>query len=282
MITCKQIYTTSFFIYYEDFNLLRWVWMDNIFPSRLKQARKLKKITQSDLATLTGVSRQTISNYEAGLREPSVDILSKLIDILNVSFDWLNGKNTILLPQESLYDNVNIDTKGYIDIFSNRLQTIRRKKNYTEADCAKKLKVSLPDYVKIENSEIAPNLLVICKIAELFDISVDWLLGKDATVPLNELVPRKYIPAPYDAKLKERLIMLREIFHYSIEDVAFFIKINPKEYELFELGKADPPVAIMLNLSRLYKLPVESLSLENSYFITQLKNRFNTTMYLKN
>lgn len=56
---------------------------------RLEQIRKDKKINQSDLAKIIGLTQQTISSYEKGVNKPSIDILLRLAAELNVSSDYL-------------------------------------------------------------------------------------------------------------------------------------------------------------------------------------------------
>lgn len=59
----------------------------------LKQIRKEKKLTQLKVAMDLNVSREALSHYENGKREPSIDLLVKMSEYFNVSIDYLiNGK----------------------------------------------------------------------------------------------------------------------------------------------------------------------------------------------
>lgn len=60
-----------------------------IFPAKLKQARKDAGYTQEQVATLTGIKRSTIASYEIGRTEPDLETLAKLADFYVVSIDWL-------------------------------------------------------------------------------------------------------------------------------------------------------------------------------------------------
>lgn len=62
---------------------------------RIKQLRKLKKITQQELANKAGLSNMTIYHIEKGNKQPSADTLAKIADVLNVSVDFLMGKSQI-------------------------------------------------------------------------------------------------------------------------------------------------------------------------------------------
>lgn len=59
--------------------------------SRIKDSRKLKGYTQNDLAKIMDVKAATISAWEVGRNEPSIEMLKKLSKVLGVSFDYLTG-----------------------------------------------------------------------------------------------------------------------------------------------------------------------------------------------
>lgn len=65
--------------------------MENVFPKRLKKIMKDEHITQSDLAKKIGVTRQSISTYLNGDRNPDIIVLKRLADVLSVSSDYLIG-----------------------------------------------------------------------------------------------------------------------------------------------------------------------------------------------
>ncbi|EMG32518.1 helix-turn-helix domain-containing protein [Streptococcus oralis] len=64
-----------------------------IFGKRLREVRKSKKLTQQQIADEIGVNRGSYSNWEKGKREPSFENLVKLADLLDVSLDWLFGRD---------------------------------------------------------------------------------------------------------------------------------------------------------------------------------------------
>jgi transcriptional regulator with XRE-family HTH domain len=59
---------------------------------RLRQERKRKKISQQELATLSGTHYSNIGRYERGDAKPSAELLSRIAQVLEVSPDYLiNG-----------------------------------------------------------------------------------------------------------------------------------------------------------------------------------------------
>lgn len=62
-----------------------------VFPSRLKKAREYNGLTQYEVASTIKINQSTYANYEAGKREPSMEIIALLSKLLDVSSDWLIG-----------------------------------------------------------------------------------------------------------------------------------------------------------------------------------------------
>ena len=58
---------------------------------RLKEARRRKGLSQSELAELAHVSRQAYSLYERDLRRPNWETMAVFAKALGVSVDYLLG-----------------------------------------------------------------------------------------------------------------------------------------------------------------------------------------------
>ena len=57
------------------------------FAENLRILRKSRGMSQDDLAKLVNVDQRTISVWERGICEPSYEILAKLCEIFNETFD---------------------------------------------------------------------------------------------------------------------------------------------------------------------------------------------------
>ena len=62
------------------------------FPNIVKELRIKRKLSQKNVELLTGIDRTTISAYETGKRDPSIENVIKLADLYNVSLDQLFGR----------------------------------------------------------------------------------------------------------------------------------------------------------------------------------------------
>ena len=140
---------------------------------KITEARKLKNLTQEQLAELLGVTRQSISRWELNQAYPETEKILRLSDILGVSCDYLLKENVTRkdcdtgnkekpsmqtrLLKGLVGKKVKIDLlDGDIDVdyFTKVCEILGFEENF--------MKVS---YVKNKESEI--NLIDISKIASL-------------------------------------------------------------------------------------------------------------------
>ncbi len=56
---------------------------------QVRQLRKGRKWSQQDLSDVSGLAVRTISRIERGLMNPSFEVLTTLVDVLGISFDFL-------------------------------------------------------------------------------------------------------------------------------------------------------------------------------------------------
>ena len=94
-----------------------------MFKDNLIQIRKLKKMTQEDVAEKVGVSRQAVAKWEAGETTPDLEKARLLAEMLGVSLDDLTnyepGESMDLpVPPKGkyLFGVVNVGDKGQIVI----------------------------------------------------------------------------------------------------------------------------------------------------------------------
>lgn len=67
-----------------------------IFGNNLAWFRKRKLMTQVELAEAIGVRPPTVSGYEVSYNEPSLEILCRISNVLDVSTDCLLGLSVLV------------------------------------------------------------------------------------------------------------------------------------------------------------------------------------------
>ena len=65
-----------------------------------------------------------------------------------------------------------------MSVLSDRLKEERKKAGLTQEEVAKYLGFSRPTYSYYETSKIEPSIGTISKLADLYKISVDYLIGR--------------------------------------------------------------------------------------------------------
>ena len=63
-------------------------------------------------------------------------------------------------------------------IFQDRLIEQRKLNKLTQRQMADYLKIAQPSYIRYENGSAEPSFENLVKIADYFDVSVDYLLGR--------------------------------------------------------------------------------------------------------
>lgn len=59
--------------------------------NKLKELRLEKGLTQGEVSKALGLTKNAFTNYERGIREPSLDTLKKICQLFEVSADYLLG-----------------------------------------------------------------------------------------------------------------------------------------------------------------------------------------------
>ncbi|MDD4006214.1 MAG: helix-turn-helix transcriptional regulator, partial [Bacilli bacterium] len=70
-----------------------------------------------------------------------------------------------------------------------RIARLRRNKGHTQEELGDKVGVSSQAVSKWETDSSVPDVMLLVKIANLFDISVDELLGNDRIKETPQIVP---------------------------------------------------------------------------------------------
>jgi len=117
------------------------------FCTRLRELRKQNGLSQQDLADKMSVTKQTISQYERGVRVPDYDNLLTLCDIFNVSSDYMLGKSDVTLR---------FLTSSEIE----RLSSISKRLNTDEQSLLEKIRRLNPDGLARLNEELDMMLMM--------------------------------------------------------------------------------------------------------------------------
>lgn len=117
---------------------------------RIKELRESKKLKQSDLAKIIGVTPSAIGNYENGVSHPKVDILYKIIEALGCDANYLFQDDIIVEPKTLSYrEELHIDKYRQLDEHGKKLVDIVADIEYDRCKSKNNSIIPLPQYSKI-------------------------------------------------------------------------------------------------------------------------------------
>ncbi|MCX4253679.1 MAG: helix-turn-helix transcriptional regulator [Bacilli bacterium] len=139
--------------------------LSNIYAFRIEN-----NITQKEIIQYLNISKGTYSAWESGQDIIPLKRLNDLCNYLNISIDYA------LQINNKCYDN----SKKEIDktLLQKRLKDIRKENNLTLKDLALKFNTSPSVLSRYENGQTIILVPFLVSYAKLFNISVDYLLGK--------------------------------------------------------------------------------------------------------
>lgn len=139
--------------------------------------------------------------------------------------------------------------------FSERLRTLRLKAGYTQIELAKMINLnSQGAYAKYERGVGTPQTARLEKLAEIFHVSVPYLLGESDT-PLTDDEP---------LCLPKRLKDLRFEIGYTQKKLAKAIECSPSVYLTWENGTRIPKTQSLEKIALFYQVSVSYLLCETN------------------
>ena len=175
------------------------------FADRLKILRKINHVTQKEVADFLEIKETAYSRYERLTTNPTLKTLNSLAEYFNVSIDYLIGKEEINTSEiKTIYSNLSINRQTNVLNYAKkeleeqqseinnscqrkvgiflknfRLKQLRIEKGIKQTELAKMFDITLRNYQYWETSERSPKIDDLIKLAEYFNVSVDYLLGID-------------------------------------------------------------------------------------------------------
>ncbi len=140
----------------------------SIFAESLSELLLEYNLTPTAFAEKVGCGKATISRYLNEKKIPSVDMLCRMADFFGCSIDYLLGRETERYP----------NTFYPCPTFQERLPALCQQLKITKYRLQKETGVAESAIYSWQNGESSPNIINILKIAEAFECSVDFVIGR--------------------------------------------------------------------------------------------------------
>ncbi len=177
------------------------------FGTTLKFLRKKKGLTQTEFAKNFQISSGTIAMWETNKRQPDQETLIKLAEFFNVTIDYLLTTDDNQLP-------------------TNTYQIERKKLGLTQTELAKLLSIDSTTVSKWELGKTIPTQKMLTRLASLYNVSTDYLLGRENDLIIPDEVEFNDI---YKIPLLGRVVAGVPLESEENLEGYVFINFRPKE-----------------------------------------------------
>lgn len=139
------------------------------FGAKLKELRQNNGLTQSELAIKLDTSKSNISKYESNSIEPNIKTLLLISKYFQIPIDELLAEETMNIPSS-------LSSNG--QHFCKILSHLRKEKGISQHELAKYIGISREAITNLEINKRKPDMEILIKLADYFDVSTDFLLGR--------------------------------------------------------------------------------------------------------
>lgn len=73
-----------------------------------------------------------------------------------------------------------------------RLLELRKQKDLTQQELANKLYLTQNGYASYETGRTEPNIQTLCKLADFYNVSLDYLIGREFKNDIGYLTDKQY------------------------------------------------------------------------------------------
>lgn len=144
----------------------------NLFAQRLREIRLGIGLSQRKFGEYLGIKTTSYPNYEKGLAYPCIADLQKIAVRLDISLDYLLGRTDEKISLSSRFD------KEDVIPFKERVRQLRLEKQMTQVDMVEGMGLlSRFSCIHYERGDREPNAEHLIALADLFDVSLDYLVG---------------------------------------------------------------------------------------------------------
>lgn len=100
-----------------------------------------------------------------------------------------------------------------------KLKELRLQNNLTQKDIAKEIDTTQFTYSNYENEKTEPSIKILCKLADYYNVSLDYLVGRHFKDDLGFIEPEDYAYIKHFLELPENIKNKIIGMSYTIEQM---------------------------------------------------------------
>lgn len=141
------------------------------WTTRYEELRLDTELSQTDIANVLKVKRNTYSKWENCINNMPLEMSNTLSNYYGASMDYLLGLSHKRnhLPERNAIN---------YSLLSKRILILRKQSKLTQEELSDKLGFTQRAYAYYENGERIPKTLKLLIIAQFYNVSSDYLLGR--------------------------------------------------------------------------------------------------------
>lgn len=189
----------------------------------IRRLRMARGLMQSELAELIGISQNHLSQIESGKRKASVDIIDRIVNKLDLTYD------DILKKEISVSDNISLIDDDYtaeLETVGEKIKTERKAREMEQVELARLSLISAGYLSEIETGKKNPSVETLQNIASALETSVSAILGDE-----------REFSNPANSETTEMFAKLMKMF--AVENQDIIIHFRDLEKNLDKLSPGD-------------------------------------------
>ena len=151
---------------------------EKIFADRVKILRTQLNLTQQQLGEAIGLSKQAVNDIEQGRRQTTITKAIQMARLFNTTIEYLTGDSDDPVRPNELPLIEHLFGHENTFRFSSRLKQLREEKKLTPQKIGKDTHFGTLRYKNLETSTTIPNIDTLIALADYFDVSLDYLVGR--------------------------------------------------------------------------------------------------------
>lgn len=153
--------------------------VDKTLGEKIKKYRESKGIIQSNFANMLGIERSFLCNYEKGSRIPGNELLNKLLDMLDIKFNYIVDTSAI-----GKFENCNELNKE----IALRLKTYRKGWELSEKKLANKIGITEKTITEYENGSVIPSRKTLLKYSDVLNMPIGDLIYRGGKSCIKKII----------------------------------------------------------------------------------------------